>query len=1295
MNLSETAIINLKITSGEAKNELEALKQRTEELRASMKELEQAGQKGSDEWKTMRKNLSEVNSEMKNYTSQMDLSEATVGQLKAAQKQLNKEILETVQGTQDYIDKSKRLQEVNTRLQSVRQDVKAVGDSVDDSKTRFDRFRDAFSGAFAALSLENLIESVVDFGRQSIASAAKMTDAMSDIEKSTGMTTDEVRGLVDEINKIDTRTSTESLLEIAKVAGQLGVAKEEVVGFTKSVDMAVVALGDEFAGGAEVVASKLGTLKTIFKETKDLEAGDALNKIGSAINELGAAGSATGPVIQDFTQRMGQLGQLSPQITQTMGLGAAFQELGLSAEIAAGGLTNILLTAAKDVGPFAAQMKLSQQAVTDLINTNPNEFLLKLAESLRGLPADQVAKRLDDLGIKSQEATKVMSLLKDQTDLVRNRQETANKAFKDGTSLMAEFTKKNSNAAAELDKLNKDVANMSVQLGNVLLPIVIKVGTALVAFGKAIFAIPAFIKENRVELALLAIGLATINGNLIAATASSLAHAAAEKGRLLWTQAGVVAQTALNAVMNANPIARVVAVAAALAAGFVALYNRSETFRQIVGKLWEYLKQFAAFVGPMLSGPLAIIESVAKSVGSVLGIASDEAKKANKAAATDHQKTLADKAKAEADAKALEKKQHDDLLAAKRAASNQAAQQGRADNKKTLDEKEKDEETSIKNTLKNTRDAQVAAETDELKRNKLKLDFEYADELAAIKKSLASRVQKEAETVAAKKKYDAEAAKIETEAAAREAKLRTEKEKAERETTDRIVKNEREAVKNLLDFEAAAVKELETNNANFTYKQRQDLSKRVMDLAKARLLFEKTAALANANEIAEKELERENLTDKEKQSILAKRDTAKRLIEKKYLTDDAKATGEHADRLKKLDEDDLKAKQARRKGFSDGFQALLKGDFDVAISLMKKQSSEEQTETQKRRSAFAADVEQKGQMAAAAVNFLNDLSKKRTEKEIANATKERDEKIKKLKEQFDKGLIDKKSYDAAVEAANKTAMAKEKAAKEQQWKNQQKADIAMAIINGLIGATKAFAQGGIFGAIGAAIVLVATGLSVAKIKSTPMPQFSYGTVVNGAKHASEYGKGGISLIDNPTGRNVGEMEGGEAIVNADVTEANMPVMNLFFRRARTRDRNKPVTISDMVKAGVAFRDGGVFESGYWKRQPYSYGGRKREREEAQRESENTSASGSEGAQGDVSTNGSSSGAMDSMAAESNKNSKDMVAFLKEISDTSKGVLGQLATLNEVRDAVNGTTGAVREEGQSSRAMMNVMSKSVS
>jgi hypothetical protein len=57
------------------------------------------------------------------------------------------------------------------------------------------------------------------------------------------------------------------------------------------------------------------------------------------------------------------------------------------------------------------------------------------------------------------------------------------------------------------------------------------------------------------------------------------------------------AQTLLNAAMALNPIGLVVAAAAGLAAGLVVLYNKSETFRNLIRDLWEWVKKAAiAFV---------------------------------------------------------------------------------------------------------------------------------------------------------------------------------------------------------------------------------------------------------------------------------------------------------------------------------------------------------------------------------------------------------------------------------------------------------------------------------------------------------------------------------------------------------------------------------------------------------------------------------------------------------------------------------------------------------------------------
>ena len=76
---------------------------------------------------------------------------------------------------------------------------------------------------------------------------------------------------------------------------------------------------------------------------------------------------------------------------------------------------------------------------------------------------------------------------------------------------------------------------------------------------------------------------------IVAKTAAELASA----GVMKIVAAG---QAALNAVMSANPVALVVLAIAALVAGLVALYNRSESFRKVVDALWDGLKRVASVV---------------------------------------------------------------------------------------------------------------------------------------------------------------------------------------------------------------------------------------------------------------------------------------------------------------------------------------------------------------------------------------------------------------------------------------------------------------------------------------------------------------------------------------------------------------------------------------------------------------------------------------------------------------------------------------------------------------------------
>lgn len=762
--LNDVARLRLEILGDEAEKSIVSLKSGLKDVNSELKLLELNGQKGSEEWKEWRKLQRDVNVEIKDQTRNLDLANASLNDMKALKTYLNRQLGDLKTGSDAWIAKLKEIADVEVSMEATSKNMDKIKGQAKEQEGVWTSFKGAFAGAFAAVTLENAIEEVIDFGVNSVKAAADASDAMSDIEKATNMTTEEVQALSDALDDIDTRTAKEALNEIAVVGGQLGVANKELLGFVESVDRAVVALGDEFTGGAEEVGRELGSLQKLFKETKDLKAGEAINDIGSALNALGAAGSATAPVVADFTQRMGQLGDLSPQITQTMGLGAAFQELGLTAEIAAGGTANILLGAAKGSEAFAKEMGKSTAEVKQLINTNPNEFLLQLAQHFKGLSNTELAKRLDDIGIKSQEATKVMSLLSSQTEMVRQKQELASKAMSEGTSLTEEFNKKNQNAAAELAKVQKVVTQFSVELGTALLPLVLAVAKGLMGLGAALVALPKFIIENKELFIALGVAIISLNGANIAAAASALAHAAAEEGRAIATKASAAAQWLLNAAMSANPIGLMIAALAALVGGLMWAYNNFVEVRAVVN----------AF-GTSLMGLVKMVADVAKAIFDLdFSGAWDKLKSGFANVAKDSMKSYNDTMKeGHKDAETQTKKHTDNVTKTTQKSTDEQKEMADSLTKEQIKQAKKSADERAKANADLTakiEDMQIAAIKNEAERQVAAENVRYKRELASIAASRANSVLKQQYLETAEKNHQLKLDKIKEDADEKERK---------------------------------------------------------------------------------------------------------------------------------------------------------------------------------------------------------------------------------------------------------------------------------------------------------------------------------------------------------------------------------------------------------------------------------------------------------------------------------------------------------------------------------------------
>lgn len=364
--------------------------------------------------------------------------EHSLNNVRREMNRLRREVNTLERGSEEYVKKSSELRKVTEYFREMRQEITGM-------PSMFERLSKNASGFVAILTGAFAITNITGKFRQLINLSAELSDKQSDVQKTTGMTKKEVRELTHELDKLNTRTSRIELLEIAVEGGRIGIAKDEIADFTAAMDKANVALGDVF-GSASNVASVLGKLRFLYKETAEMGVSEAYNAIGSALNELGANGVANEQNIAAFATRVGALPDaFKPSIADALALGAAFEESGVEANIAGRSYSILIQTAATKTEEFAKVMGITKEEVTELINSNPTEFFLRFTNSFKGMETNgtKMANTLKELGVNAMGVNMIIGAASSNNDRFRETIELSNKSLEEGVSMTNEFNVKN------------------------------------------------------------------------------------------------------------------------------------------------------------------------------------------------------------------------------------------------------------------------------------------------------------------------------------------------------------------------------------------------------------------------------------------------------------------------------------------------------------------------------------------------------------------------------------------------------------------------------------------------------------------------------------------------------------------------------------------------------------------------------------------------------------------------------------------------------------------------------------
>lgn len=457
-----------------------------------------------------------TNTELVNRTMK-SLDKASIRDIEYSLRIVNNELKDMERGTEEFRQMTKKAKELKTQLESVRAEGAAQESWINRLADKFNRMQTL------AFSLIASLTGLTITMRKSTQDFLDMDSAMANVTKYTGQTMEEVKEMNRSFQKMDTRTSREELNGLAAAAGRLGITSEAAIkDFVDGSDKIRVALGDDLGENA---VDQIGKLAQMFGEDKTRGLRGAMLATGSAVNELAQNSSASAAYMVDFTAQLSGVA-IQAGITQSemLGLASALDQNQQEAATSATVFSQLITKMFQEPARFAKIAGLEVKEFSRIMKEDANTGLIKFLESMRSRGGfDAMAPLFQEMKLDGTRAVGVLSSVASHLDQVRQAQALAFQAYEDGTSVINEFNVQNNTEQAQLDKAKKKFHDLSVELGERLLPLMRYVVTTSTLLVKAIYNLTTFIIKYRAEIAYLIVSVTLLTAVYKASTIASYA----------------------------------------------------------------------------------------------------------------------------------------------------------------------------------------------------------------------------------------------------------------------------------------------------------------------------------------------------------------------------------------------------------------------------------------------------------------------------------------------------------------------------------------------------------------------------------------------------------------------------------------------------------------------------------------------------------------------------------------------------------------------------------------------------
>lgn len=305
-----------------------------------------------------------------------------------------------------------------------------------------------------------------------VKAAVDYESAFAGVRKTVDATEGEYKKMSNAIREAS-KTMPASAADIARVAesaGQLGIKKQNIVDFSKTM----IDLGESTNMTADEAATAMARFANITQMPQS-----EFRRLGSTIVDLGNNFATTESEIMEMGLRLAGTGHMvgltEPQI---MGIATAMSSVGINAEAGGSSFSRVLqkintevLSGGKKLKGFAQVAGMSAKDFAAEWKKDPQYAILDFVYGLEQIKKSggDVTSTLKALGIKSTQEVDTMQRLAGAGGLMHQALVKANDAWKANTALTTEAQKRYETTESQLKIFKNQITDLAIEFGGPLL----------------------------------------------------------------------------------------------------------------------------------------------------------------------------------------------------------------------------------------------------------------------------------------------------------------------------------------------------------------------------------------------------------------------------------------------------------------------------------------------------------------------------------------------------------------------------------------------------------------------------------------------------------------------------------------------------------------------------------------------------------------------------------------------------------------------------------------------------------